>query len=219
MWDSSEQERKRRKKEKKKEEKRKKKEAAGGRGVKEEEAATNIQEVKAEMEDVAVEGDAGGGGLVVTPWLRGEASYAWGLSHANQRNVLTVQGALESGYSPNAPLFSSPEVTYITLRWAFRRLLRHRVRNKGAGGGGAHRGGMGTETPAGKAPVPHPPTYWGRGFDAGQSFYGPAGGLDAGVPLGTVVPPLGGKGVGEGAPLPGQVGVHPPVGIHFWGGV
>ena len=67
-----------RKKEKMKEEKRKKREAAGGRGVKEEEAVTDIEEVKAEMKDVGVE-DAGGGGegvLVVTPWLRGEAGHA-----------------------------------------------------------------------------------------------------------------------------------------------
>ena len=59
------------------------------------------------------------GGLVVTPWLRGEAGHAWGLSHANERNVLTLcwaQGALDGGYSPDAPLFSSPEVTYVTLR-------------------------------------------------------------------------------------------------------
>ena len=36
------------------------------------------------------------------------------------------------------------------------------------------------ETPAGKTPVPHPRTKSFRGFDAGESFYGPAGGLDAG---------------------------------------
>ena len=75
----------------------------------------------------------------MTPWLRGEAGHAWGLSHANQCNVLTlpwVQGALDSGYSPDAPLFSSPGVTYITLHWAFCRLLRHRIQYKGAGGGG-----------------------------------------------------------------------------------
>ena len=138
--DSSEQERKRwkaekkRKKEKKKEEEKKKKEAAGGRGVKEEEAATDIKEVKAEVEDVAVEGVGGGGGLVATTWLRGEAGNAWGLNQANQRNVLTLawaQGALESGYSPDAPLFSSLEVTYATLRGAFWRMLRHCIRNKG----------------------------------------------------------------------------------------
>ena len=37
-----------------------------------------------------------------------------GLSDTNQRNVLTlpwVQDALDSGYSPDVPLFSSPEVT------------------------------------------------------------------------------------------------------------
>ena len=62
--------------------------------MKEEEAATAIEEVKAEIEDMAVEGDARGGEgegvLVVTPWLRGEAGHAWGLSQANQRNVLTL---------------------------------------------------------------------------------------------------------------------------------
>ena len=97
----------------------------------------------------------GQGVLVVTPWLRGEASRARGLSHANQRNMLTlpwVQGALDSGYSPNAPLCSSSEVTYITLRWAFRRLLRHHILNKGAGGGGGwggwrHKGGAWTWKP------------------------------------------------------------------------
>ena len=47
-----------------------------------------------------------------------------------------VQGALDSGYAPDAPLLSSPEVPYVTLRWAFRRLLQHLIRNKVAGGGG-----------------------------------------------------------------------------------
>ena len=78
-----------------------------------------------------------GGVLVVTTWLKGEAGHAWGLSHANQRNMLTLpwaQGALDSGYSLGAPLFSSPEVTCVTLRWAFRRMLRHRIRNTGEGG-------------------------------------------------------------------------------------
>ena len=52
--------------------------------MKEEEAADDIEQVKAEVEDVAVEGEgAGGGGLVATPWLRGEAGQAWGLSEAN----------------------------------------------------------------------------------------------------------------------------------------
>ena len=94
--------------------------------------------------------------------VEGEAGHAWGLSHANQRNVLyppRAQGALDSGYSPDAPPFSSPEVTYVTLRLAFRRLLRHRIHNTGEGGGGGlavHGGGMGMEVPAGKAPIPHP---------------------------------------------------------------
>ena len=39
---------------------------------------------------MAVE-DAGGGGVwVVTLWLRGKDGHAWGLSYANQHNVLTL---------------------------------------------------------------------------------------------------------------------------------
>ena len=47
-----------------------------------------------------MEGQRVGGDLVVTPGSRGEAGHDWGLSHANQRNVLTlpsVQEALDSG--------------------------------------------------------------------------------------------------------------------------
>ena len=135
--------------------------------MKEEEAATDIEEVQAEIQAWRWRGTRGGGG-VVTPWLRGEAGHAWAHSHANHRNVLTLpwaQGALDSGYSPDALLFSRPEVTYVTLRWAFRRLLRHHNRNKGAGGGGAGGtrggGGMGMEAPVRKAPVPHSRTNWG----------------------------------------------------------
>ena len=119
--------------------------------------------------------------MVANPWLRGKAGHAWGLSQANQRLVLTLpwaQGALDNGYAPDAPLFSSLEVTYVTLRWAFRCMLRHRIRNKGEGGawwyGGG--GGMGMEAPGGKAPVPRPRTNWGWGFDVGQSFFGAGGG-------------------------------------------
>ena len=100
------------------------------------------------------------GGLVVTPWLRGEAGHAWGLSHANQRNVVTfpwLQGVLDSGYSPDAALFFSPEVTHITLRWAFRRLLRHRMRHKGAGGAWRHKGGHGHRNPCWESPCPPSP--------------------------------------------------------------
>ena len=116
--------------------------------MKEEEAAEDIEEVKAEVEGVAVEGEGagGGGGLVATSWLRGDTGHAWGLTQANQRLVLTLpwaQGALDSGYSPDAPLFLSPDVTYVTLRWAFRHMLRHRIRNRGEGGGLAVRGGGG----------------------------------------------------------------------------
>ena len=74
------------------------------------------------------------------------------------------------------------------------------------------------EAQAGKASAPHPRTNWGWGFDAVQSFFGAAWGLDAGLPLGAVVPPLGGNGVGEAAALRAQFRVHPQVGINFGGG-
>ena len=138
----------------------------GGRVVKEEDPKEDIEEVKAETEEEVVEDVEGGGVLVVTPWLRGEASHAWGLSHANQRNVLTlpwVQAALDSGYSPDALLFTSANMAYVTLCWAFHHFLRHRIRNKGVA---VQRGSMDMETPAGKSPVPHPRTDWCRGLDA-----------------------------------------------------
>ena len=64
----------------------------GARGVKEEEPDEEIEEVKAETEEVALEDARGGRSLVVTLSLRGEASQAWGLSPANQHNVLTLPG-------------------------------------------------------------------------------------------------------------------------------
>ena len=78
-----------------------------------------------------------------------------------------AQGALDSGYSPDAPLFSSPEVTYVTLRWAFRRMLRHRIRNKGEGGGLAVRGGGGGHGHGGpwrESPCPPYPNQLGLGI-------------------------------------------------------
>ena len=54
--------------------------------MKEEEAATDIGEVKAEMEDGSGRRRGWGEGegvLVLTPWWRGEAGHAWGHSHAN----------------------------------------------------------------------------------------------------------------------------------------
>ena len=123
----------------------------------------------------------------MTPFLRAEAGHACDLSHGNQRNVLTLprlQGAVDSGYSPDAHLFSSPEVTYMTLRWALRRLLRHRIRKKGAGGGGgglvAHRGGGGAwawERVPGKPLSPIPEPIGAGDFAQAKVFTGPRGAL------------------------------------------
>ena len=55
----------------------------------------------------------------MTPCFRVEAGHTWDLIHGNQRNVLTlpwVQAALDSGYSPDAPLFLAPHVAYVNLR-------------------------------------------------------------------------------------------------------
>ena len=117
----------------------------------------------------------------MTLWWRGEAGHAWGLSHANQRNVLTlpwVQRAVDSGYSPYTPLFLIPEVTYITLCWAFRRLVRHHIRNKGAGGGGAGgtRGAPGKPLP-GKPLSPIPEPIGGGDLAQAKVFTGPRGAL------------------------------------------
>ena len=49
---------------------------------------------------------------------------------------LALGAGSNSGYSPDAPLFSAPDVAHVTVRWAFRRLLRHRIRNTGGGGEG-----------------------------------------------------------------------------------
>ena len=42
----------------------------------------------------------------MTLWLRGKAGHAWGLTHTNQHNVLTlpwVHAMLASAYNPDAP--------------------------------------------------------------------------------------------------------------------
>ena len=99
MKKETKEEEKGRKKEKKKEEKRKKKEAAGWEGGERETRGRH-------RGGYGRDAGAGSGGrrvwgvLVVTLWLRGAAGHAWGLSHANHRNVLTspwMQGALDSG--------------------------------------------------------------------------------------------------------------------------
>ena len=58
------------------------------------------------------------------------------------------------------PPFLAPDVAYVTMCWAFRRLLRHRIRNNGAGGGGglaAHMGGHGHGNPSRENPCPPSP--------------------------------------------------------------
>ena len=129
--------------------------------MKEEKHQEDIEEVKAKTEEVAVEDARGGGNLVVTPRLRGEAGDAWGLSHANHRNRVTlpwVQAALHNEYSPDAPPLRSAGVAYVVLCCAFCRVWQHQPRNKGGGLGLAvHMGGGGAlemETSARKTPLP-----------------------------------------------------------------
>ena len=106
--------------------------------------------------------------MVATPWLRGEAGHARGLTQVSQRLLLTLpcaQGALDSGYSPDVPLVFSPDVTYITLRWAFWRMLRHRIRNKGEGGAWRYGGrGHGRGIPWRESPCTPSPKKLGRGI-------------------------------------------------------
>ena len=64
------------------------------------------------------------------------------------------------------------------------------------------------------SPIPEPMV---AGDLTQASFYGPAGCLDAGVLLGTMLPPLGGKRVGETEALRPQIGTHPMVGIILGG--
>ena len=113
-------------------------------------------------------------------------------------------------------------MTYVTLRWAFRRMLQHRIRNKGEGGAwryGGWGGAWAWKPLAGKPLSPIPERIGVGDLTQAKVFSGPGGSLDAELPLGAVVPPLGGTGVGEAAALRAQVGVHPPLGIHFGGGV
>ena len=57
---------------------------------------------------------------------------------AQRANPLLWHASL---YSPDSPVFSLPNMAYITPPWAFGRLLRHGIWNKGArGAGGTHRG-------------------------------------------------------------------------------
>ena len=89
-----------------------------------------------------------------------------------------AQGALDSGYSPDAPLFSSPEVTYVALRWAL--WIRHRICNKREGGALAVRGGGGAwawKPLAGKPLSPIPEPIGAGDLMQGKVFSGPEGRL------------------------------------------
>ena len=89
-----------------------------------------------------------------------------------------VQEALDSGYCPDAPLFRSPKVNYITLCWAFRRLLRHRSRNKGAGRAWRYTGGAWAWKPLPGRPLSPIPEPIGAGdLTKGKVFTGPRGTL------------------------------------------
>ena len=133
-------------------------------GVKVEEAAEDIEDVKPEVEDVTVEGEgAGGGGVGCDPLVAGGGRPCLG-PHPSEPvpgadPPLCARGAGQR-VLPDAPPFLSPEVTYVTLRWAFRRMLRHRIHNKGEGGAWRYRGGgaWAWKPLAGKplSPVPEP---------------------------------------------------------------
>ena len=104
------------------------------------------------------------------------------------------------------------DVAYVTLHWALCRLLRHRFRNKGVGGAWRHEGGAWTWKPEPGKPLSTIPEPMGAvDLTQAKAFYGPARCLDAGVPLRTLLPPLGGKAVGEAAALEAQIGVPPAV--------
>ena len=97
--------------------------------------------------DVALE-DAGVGAFGCDPVVEGTGRPCVGPVPRRKQNVLTpppprVQAALESGYPSDARLFLLPDVAYITMRWSFRRYLRHRMWNKGPGGGGGVGGAQG----------------------------------------------------------------------------
>ena len=71
-----------------------------------------------------------------------------------------------------------PEVTYITLRWAFRRLLRHRIRTKGAGAAWRYIGGAWAWKPLpGKPLSPIPEPIGARDLTQAKVFTGPRGAL------------------------------------------
>ena len=89
-----------------------------------------------------------------------------------------AQGALDSGYSPDASLFWSPEVTYVTLRLAIRRMLWHRIRNKGEGGAWRYgRGAWAWKPPAGKPLTPVPEPIGAGDLTQAKVFSGPGGRL------------------------------------------
>ena len=139
------------------------------------------------------------------------------------RNVLTLpwaQGALNRGYSPDPPLFLSREVAYVTLRGAFRRMLRHRIRNKGEGGGGlVVRGGGGAwawKPLPGKPLSPIPEPIGAGDWTHAKVFLGPRGALMRSSHWELLFLHWEEKGWPK-LQRSGRVGVHPPSGFHFRG--
>ena len=141
-------------------------------GVKEEEPEEEIEEVKAETEEMAVE-EAGVGFFGCDPMVEGGGGgHARDLSHGNPHNVPTLPGmqaALDSGYPPDAPLF------FVARRGVYHPALGISPSfaapepEQGCGGGGGlavHKGGMDMEILARKTPIPHPRTNSCRGLDA-----------------------------------------------------
>ena len=161
------------------------------------------------------------GGLSCDPVVEGGCRPWLGLVPCQPRqraNPPWVQAALDSGYSLGAPLFASPKVAYITLRRAFRRLLRHPIWNKGVGGVWRYTGGAWPWKSQPGNPVSRIPEPIGAGhLTQSKVFTGACGALVRGSDWELCFLNWEEKRVGEGSSLGAQLGVHPMVGIHFGG--